>query len=157
MTSQTNKMASIDEELKTKFAHDKHRLFANVVFTSNWLSNLVAKFLAPFDLTSPQFNILRILRGAKDWVSMNDIKRLMVEKSPHTTRLVDKLQKKELVERKRSEKDRRVVYVSITQKGLDLLAEIDIKSKESNHMLALDRITDDEANKVNEILTKLRG
>ncbi len=148
-------MASIDEELKTKFTNDKHRFIANVVFTANWTQNRFSEFIKPFGLSSPQFNILRILRGAKDWISMNKIRELMVEKSPNTTRLCDKLLEKELIERTRSGSDRRVVSLKISQKGLDLLLEID--QKDGNHMNFLDLITEEEAKHISSILDRIRN
>lgn len=147
-------MAKIDQEVKTNFKDERHRCITSVIVTANWVNRKFTDYLAPYDLSSPQFNILRILRGAKDWVSMNDIKTLMVEKSPHTTRLVTKLMDKELVERRRSEKDRRVVYIGITDKGLNLLAEID--QQEENWVSFLNEITEEEAKTVTAILDKLR-
>ncbi|MDN5201966.1 MarR family winged helix-turn-helix transcriptional regulator [Fulvivirgaceae bacterium BMA10] len=149
-------MATIDEEMKTTFANEKHRFISNVVYTGNWLRNRFADFLKPFRLSPQQFNILRILRGAKDWVNMNDIKNRMVEKSPNTTRLCDKLVEKMLIERRRSEEDRRVVYLKISNQGLQLLANIDVQD-DKGYTSFLDNVTDEEAKLVSKILDKLRG
>jgi len=149
-------MASIDEEVKTKFLNDKHRFITNLVFTSNWFQSQVIEFLKPYQISQQQFNILRILRGANDWVSMNDIKALMVDKFPNTTRLSDKLLDKGLVDRNRCEHDRRIVYLAITKKGLDLLETID-NDENTNHMEFMNRITDDEAKQFSSILDKIRG
>ena len=149
-------MATIDEEIKTRFEHDKHRFIANLIFTSTWFRNQFDEFLKPYQLSQQQFNVLRILRGANDWVTMNDIKRLMIDKFPNTTRMSDKMIEKGLIERRRSEKDRRIVYLSITKKGLDLLKEID-ESKNLKHMAFMDRITDEEAVMMCEILDRMRG
>jgi len=149
-------MASIDEEIKTKFLNDKHRFITNLVFTSNWFQSQVVEFLKPYQLSQQQFNILRILRGANDWVSMNDIKELMVDKFHNTTRLSDKLLDKGLVDRNRCEHDRRIVYLAISKKGLDLLETID-NDENTNHMEFMSRITDDEAKLFSLILDKIRG
>jgi len=149
-------MASINEEVKTKFLNDKHRFITNLVFTSNWFQSQVIEFLKPYQISQQQFNILRILRGANDWVSMNDIKALMVDKFPNTTRLSDKLLDKGLVDRNRCEHDRRIVYLAITKKGLDLLETID-NDENTNHMEFMNRITDDEAKQFSSILDKIRG
>ena len=148
-------MARIDEEVKTKFMNNKHRFIANLIFTSNWFRNLVIEYLKPYNISFQQFNILRILRGAKDWITMNDIKNLMVEKSPNATRLADKLIDKGFVERKRSDADRRVVYLAITDKGTELLKTID--ENQGTYMEFMDRITEKEAKQVSEILDKMRG
>jgi DNA-binding MarR family transcriptional regulator len=149
-------MASIDDEVKTNFMNDRHRFFVNLVFTSSWLQGITTEYLRPFGISSQQFNILRILRGAKDWVAMNDIKDLMVDKAPNATRLADKLIDKGLIERRRSEADRRVVYINITKKGQALLKEID-KVQKSGPADLFDRITDEEANRASDVLDKLRG
>lgn len=149
-------MATIDEEIKSKFMNDKHRFTANLMFTSSWIRNSFASYFKAYGISSPQFNILRILKGANDWVTMNHVKSVMVEKSPNTTRLADKLIDKELIERKRSESDRRVVYVKITTKGLNLLKEID-DTNTGEQTKFLDRISEEEARQMSEILDKLRG
>jgi len=148
-------VTDLDKAIKTKFENDKHRFLTNLIFTSNWIKNNFSDFLMPFDLSSPQFNILRILRGAGNWVSMNDIKKLMIDKSPHTTRLTTKLLEKDLVKRKRSEEDRRVVYVSITETGLKLLSKIDVEAK--GQMDFLEKISVEEAQLMNSILDKMRS
>ena len=149
-------MAKIDEELKTRFVDDRHRCVANIIFTAGWIQGLFSEFLKPFGVSSQQFNILRILRGAKDWVSMNDIKRLMVEKSPNTTRLCDKLIDKELAIRERSDEDRRVVSLKITDKGLALLKAID-DSNDGKHNQFMTNLSKEDAVIVSEVLDKMRG
>ena len=148
-------MAKIDIEIKGKFKNNKHRFIANLVFTSNWFRNLVSEHLKPYNISFQQLNILRILRGAKDWTSMNDLKDLMIEKSPNATRLADKLINKGFIERKRSEVDRRVVYLAITDKGIELLESINEIS--GNYTEFMTRITEKEAKQVSDILDKIRG
>lgn len=149
-------MATIDQEIKTEFQNEQHRFIANLMFTSNWFQNLFNDFLKPFDISSQQFNVLRILRGAKDWVTMNEIKSLMIEKAPNATRLSDKLLAKGLVERKRSEEDRRIVYLSITQKGLDLLTKID-EQQENKMYEAMGKVTEEEAKLISGVLDRIRS
>jgi DNA-binding MarR family transcriptional regulator len=108
-----------------------------------------------YDLTMPQFNILRILRGAGDAINVNTVKDRMIEKSPNTTRLMDKLIDKGLIERIRCEKDRRVVYVKISENGLAILSEID-KNIDIN-LLINAGLTDEEANTLSELLDKSRS
>ena len=148
-------MAKIDVEIKGKFENNKHRFIANLVFTSNWFRNLVGEHLKPYNISFQQLNILRILRGAEGWMSMNDLKDLMIEKSPNATRLADKLIVKGFIERKRSEADRRVVYLAITDKGIELLETINNIS--GNYMEFTSRITEGEAKLVSDILDKIRG
>lgn len=148
-------MSDLDENIKTRFENDRHRMMANLVFTSNWLKSRFNEFIVPYGISFQQFNILRILRGKGDWMTMNDIKSVMIDKSPHTTRMVTKLMEKELVERKRSAKDRRVIYVTITDLGLQFLKKIDLESQELNGFI--DNISNEEAQQVNATLDKLRS
>ena len=93
--------------------------------------------------------------GAKKAISVNLVKERMVEKSPNTTRLMDKLIDKGLIERQRCKDDRRVVYIEISKKGLKLLEEID-KGLEKFDFLPK-TLTSKEAEQLSELLDKLRG
>ena len=149
-------MAKIEDEIKSKFQSERQKFIINLMFTSNWIKNNHSELLRPYNITSQQYNILRILRGNGDFMSMNTVKERMIDKSPNTTRLVDKLIEKNFVERKRCDEDRRVVYAKIHQKGLDMLKELDEKS-EKPFLEMLDTISDKEAKQVSDILDKLRG
>lgn len=82
--------------------------------------------LAPHGLTPQQFNVLRILRGARpDGLCTLTIAERMIEQTPGITRLIDRLEAKKLVARVRSEDDRRQVWCRITPAGLQLLARLD--------------------------------
>jgi len=82
--------------------------------------------LAPHGLTIQQFNVLRILRGARpDGLCTLTIAERMIEQTPGITRLIDRLEAKKLVARVRSEEDRRQVWCRITPAGLQLLARLD--------------------------------
>lgn len=146
----------IDDAIKSKFKTPQLRAAVNIRYTSNFLAGRQNAFMSQFDLTMPQFNILRILRGAGEMVSVNTVKERMVEKSPNTTRLMDKLIDKGLIERSRCKSDRRVVFVCITQIGLDLLQEID-DSGEFEKMIMPDNLTDEEAAQLSDLLDKFRG
>ncbi|TXI83567.1 MAG: MarR family transcriptional regulator [Crocinitomicaceae bacterium] len=147
----------ISQETKTRFKSPQQKVIVNIRYTSNWMANQQNAYMSKFDLTMPQFNILRILRGAKENgpISVNTVKERMIEKSPNTTRLMDKLIDKGLMERVRCESDRRIVYVMITDKGLDLLSEMDL-SFETNNLLAA-KLTDEEAEVLSGLLDKLRS
>lgn len=149
-------MSCIDDDMNTKFKDEKHRFLSNIVFTANWIKHRFEEFIKPFGISPQQFNILRILRGAKDWLSMNEVKDRMVEKSPNATRLCDKLLEKGLLERVRCEADRRMVHLRISQKGLDLLQEID-DVDEATYANFKENVSDEEARLVTRILDKLRS
>ena len=149
-------MAKIDLEIKSKFVNDEHRFVTNLVFTANWVQNVFIEDLKPFGISPQQYNILRILKGMGDWMAMSEIKDGLLEKAPNATRLADKLLEKNLVERNRSETDRRVVYLRISKLGLSLVD--DINKNDSKIQLALNKnISAKEAKQVSEILDKFRG
>ena len=147
----------IDDAIQSKFQSSGQRAMVNVRYTSNFFAATQNQFMAQYGLSMPQYNILRILRGAKKSISVNSVKDRMVEKSPNTTRLMDKLFDKGLIERERCTDDRRIVFVQISKQGLDLLSEIDVafSSHESNMMPTT--LTDAEADMLSDLLDKLRG
>jgi DNA-binding MarR family transcriptional regulator len=110
--------------------------------------------LAEFDITLPQFNILRILRGAKQKLSIKVVKERMLEKSPNTTRLIDKLIDKELVIRTRCDMDRRVVYIEISDKGQVMLSKVD---EVFDDISIRGNLTIQEAIVLSDLLDKTRG
>jgi DNA-binding MarR family transcriptional regulator len=128
----------------------------NIMFTAGWFKSRQVELFKPFDISPQQYNILRILRGAQDRMNMHCVKERMIDRSPNATRLTDKLIAKGLVERERCEADRRVVYVRISRKGLDLLQRIDerVRTMESD---TLERITETEAAELNRMLDTWRG
>lgn len=126
-------MANIEEEIKSKFSDPYSKFWINLLFTSSWASAQQVEIFKPYNLSPQQFNILRILRGFGDWMMIHDIKSRMLDKSPNMTRLVDKLIDKNLIKRRRCNKDRRVIYAQITNLGLSLLDKID--SEKSPRML----------------------
>ena len=118
---------SIEKEIKqSKFRNDLHRLDVNFIYTSNWLYAFQASFLKPFKITSQQYNVLRILRGQHpNPASVKLVRERMLDKMSDASRIVEKLRRKNLAERKISIDDRRVCDVLITDKGLKLLSKID--------------------------------
>lgn len=144
----------IDNVIKSRFNGPHHRAIVNLKYTANWSTNQHNQYLSNFGLSLPQFNVLRILRGAGEKISVKVVKERMIEKSPNTTRLFDKLVEKEYVKRTRCKEDRRVVYLMITELGLDVLTEIDKIFKKINFT---ENLTDQEAEMLSELLDKLRG
>lgn len=147
----------IGKEIKSKFKTPQQKAFVNLRYTSNWILKKQNSFMSKFDLTMPQFNILRILRGAGEGVflSVNTIKSRMVEISPNTTRLMDKLLEKKLIERERNPNDKRIVNVCISNSGIQTLAEIDIEF--DKELTMNDLLTNEEAEILSTILDKLRN
>ena len=105
----------------------EQEVFVSILRTAELLSADVSRLLKPKNLTNTAYNVLRILRGAreKDGLACSEIAARMFNRDPDITRLVDRLEKGGLVERQRQEDDRRVVKVAITGAGLKLLNELD--------------------------------
>lgn len=149
-------MPGIDKELQSKFNSEQQKAMLNVLFTANWLRTMQVALFKPYGLSPQQYNILRILRGAKDRMPMQQVKGRMIDRAPNATRLTDKLIAKGLVLRERCAEDRRVIYVRISDKGLDLLTAID-NDMHVNQASRLDRLTDADAQLVNRVLDHWRG
>ncbi len=145
-----------DEIKQKKFKDEYEKLVVNILFTGNWMNLLNAKNLKPLGLTLPQYNVLRILRGQHPKpATVNLLIDKMLDKSSNASRIVDKLLKKNLVVRKICKNDRRSVDVLITDKGLELLKQIDGESKKWNQEYKT--LNPDEAKKLNFLLDKIRG
>lgn len=150
-------MAGIKDELLMDFKDEHQKLVLNLLFTSNWLKQKDTERFAPFGISPQQYNILRILRGAKGKaMCMHEITARMLDRAPNATRLTDKLCRKKLVVRERSEQDRRVVYLHISPEGKELLEKIDERTGEELIRFAR-KLTKHEAAEMNAALDKLRN
>ncbi|MFY0606893.1 MAG: MarR family transcriptional regulator [Cyclobacteriaceae bacterium] len=147
----------ISEDIKqSKFKNEFSKALINIIYTNNWLCDKQVKFFKPHDLTTPQYNVLRILRGqSPEPATINLLIDRMLDKSSNASRIVDKLESKGLVERRQCKNDRRAVDVVISQQGLDLLTSIDeeLQTWESS----IDKLSESECQQLNELLDKLRA
>ena len=147
---------SIEEEIKQKnFQNEYHKLAVNLQFTTNWLSGVHAKVLRSFGISAQQFNVLRILKGQfPNPSSLILIRERMLDKESNASRLIDKLVSTELTKRVQCPSNRRQVDITITQKGMDLLNQINPKVEELESTLS--GLSVAEANQLNGLLDKLR-
>jgi DNA-binding MarR family transcriptional regulator len=97
----------------------------NILRSNDQLQNRFGRLLRQYELTNSQYNVLRILRGEGKPMPCLEIARRMIQVVPAITGLIDRLEKVGMVTRHRSENDRRVVYIEITDKALRLLDEMD--------------------------------
>lgn len=148
---------NIEETLKTGNLPASRKLSLSILVTANYINDQVAESLKPFDISIPQFNVLRILRGQKGKpANLSTIQERMVSKMSNTTRLVDKLIAKELAERIVCEANRRKVEISITNKGLELLKELDPKVDAVENEMT-QNISEKEIKIITESLNKMRS
>tara|TARA_R100001015_G_scaffold9368_1_gene3665 strand:- start:229 stop:708 length:480 start_codon:yes stop_codon:yes gene_type:complete len=146
----------IEEEIKQgAFKSVYHKLMINQLFTGKWVADVISNHLKPFDLTSQQYNVLRILRGQyPQAISVNAICDRMIDKMSNVSRLVDKLKAKGWVERRVNLEDRRQMDISITEAGLNLLTEID--GVEDKMLCHFNHLSESEAEQLNNLLDALR-
>jgi len=147
---------SIEDDIhQTKFNSEYHKMSVNLIYTYNWAMERAKKFFEKADLTMQQYNILRILRGAGKPLSTLQIRQRMLDKMSDTSRIVDRLLKKGLVEKVVCKNDRRLVDVTISEKGSKLLNELDNHTHELDSHLT--NVSIDEAKTINLLLDKLRN
>lgn len=145
-------MGDLAKEINSTFSDERLKALLNIKYTAGWLDQVGTELLKPFNISEQQYNILRILRGARKEITVTEVKERMVQKSPNTTRLMDKLCEKKLIERRRCDNDRRVVFVKVTKKGLALLEKINLKDFD----MYMNRLTESEAKTLNDLLDKIR-
>ena len=116
---------------------DSKKIILNIIYTQNVITDKFNEIIKPYDLSSEQYNVLRILRGQKGSpANMSIIQERMLSKNSNTTRLIDKLLLKELVTREVCPNNRRKIEVLITNKGLELLKILDPKVAENENQFA---------------------
>ncbi|HUU35810.1 MAG TPA: MarR family transcriptional regulator [Vicinamibacterales bacterium] len=133
-------MGSLQHDLKQQrpFASPEEEAYLNLARTTDLLNREVAAVLKPHQLSAAQYNVLRILRGAGEaGHACSEIASRLVTRDPDVTRLLDKLEARELLARSREHADRRVVTARITAQGLALLDTLDRPMREAvERMLA---------------------
>ncbi|MFQ5511110.1 MAG: MarR family winged helix-turn-helix transcriptional regulator [Candidatus Krumholzibacteriia bacterium] len=141
--------------MRETVAHRAQQAFLDVLQLQDRLLGEVSELCKAHGITEPQYNVLRILRGADDGLACQGIGSRMLRRVPDVTRLIDRLQTSGLVERDRSDEDRRVVVVRIRQQGLDLLARLD-RPVVALHERQFEHLTTSEVHELSRLLTKLR-
>ncbi|MSQ39015.1 MAG: MarR family transcriptional regulator [Chitinophagaceae bacterium] len=139
---------------QTNFRNEFQKMSINIIYTANWLNEKMGQILATEDITQQQYNILRILRGSECPLSTLKIRERMLDKMSDTSRIVDRLIVKGLVEKTACVKDKRLVDIIVTKKGLQLLEKLDALNEQIDSILK--GVSEKEAVTMNQILDKLR-
>ncbi len=148
---------NIDKAIhQTKFSSEYQKLMINVIYSSNWITENQKKFLEPEDITPQQYNILRILRGSHKPLSTLQIRERMLDKMSDTSRIVDRLLLKGFVDKKICATDKRLVDITINEKGLEMLQRLDDRNFELDKMVTRS-LTEEEAKILNDLLDKMRN
>jgi DNA-binding MarR family transcriptional regulator len=136
------------------FRNEFQKMGINLLFTANWLNEQIGKMLSEGGVTQQQYNILRILRGSATPLSTLKIRERMLDKMSDTSRIVDRLIAKELVVKNTCEKDKRLVDITLSPKGLSLVDQLDQYNERIDALLK--GINESEAKTMNQILDKIR-
>lgn len=150
-------MGKIEDAIQQKEFKDQfNKAVVNLIFTHSYLVTAQNALFKPHDLSPEQYNVLRILRGQNGVpTTVSSIQDRMLNKMSNASRLVEKLKLKDLVRRDECPSDRRQVDVVITEKGLELLRQLEVQVEEGNRMIV--NLTQEEAIQLNDLLDKLRG
>jgi DNA-binding MarR family transcriptional regulator len=136
------------------FRNEFQKMGINLLFTANWLNEHIGKILSDEGVTQQQYNILRILRGSTTPLSTLKIRERMLDKMSDTSRIVDRLIAKELVVKNTCEKDKRLVDITLSPKGISLVDQLDQYNDRIDALLK--GINESEAQMMNQILDKIR-
>jgi DNA-binding MarR family transcriptional regulator len=147
----------IDKDIhQNKFRNERHKAMINLLFTYGWTVERLKQFVSDHGITHQQFNILRILRGNHPTpLSTLTIRDRMIDKMSDTSRIVDRLLSKGLVRKVVCKKDRRLVDITITDKGLKLLEKLDGRQDEMDGILS--NLSEKEASSLSKLLDKIRS
>jgi DNA-binding MarR family transcriptional regulator len=147
---------SIEKEIQqSKFRNDHQKAIVNLIYTYNWVIEKNKQFFEKGDITMQQYNILRILKGAGKPLSTLQIRQRMLDKMSDTSRIVDRLLKKGLVQKVVCESDRRLVDVSISDRGTELLGALDQHNGELDAIMG--NLNEEETKMLNQLLDKIRN
>jgi DNA-binding MarR family transcriptional regulator len=141
---------------QTTFKGQNQKAVINLIYTYHWITEQIKSILSAEDITLQQYNILRILRGSDPQpLSTLAIRERMLDKMSDTSRIVDRLVIKQLVTKRMCPSDKRLVDVSITDHGKEMLERIDAKDSEMRGVMK--NLDEEELTALNTMLDKLRG
>jgi len=140
---------------QNNFSSARQKAMINLLYTYGWVIEKIKAFLAQEDITHQQFNILRILRGSHPQpLSTLQIRERMLDKMSDTSRIVDRLIVKGLVKKSTCATDKRLVDVTITDKGQKLLKKIDAEADPVLEIMS--NLSEKDAEALSSLLDKLR-
>ncbi len=141
---------------QASFKGQNQKAVINLIYTYHWITEQIKSILSAEDITLQQYNILRILRGSDPLpLSTLAIRERMLDKMSDTSRIVDRLVIKQLVTKRMCPTDKRLVDVSITRQGKEMLQRIDARDNEMRGVMA--NLTEEDLLVLNMLLDKLRG
>jgi DNA-binding MarR family transcriptional regulator len=147
---------SLEKDIQQReFRNEYHKALLNIIYTNNHVVAKMNDLFKDFEVTRQQFNVLRILRGQYPGnASINLIKDRMLDKMSDASRIVERLRIKGFLTRKNCDADKRAVEVTITEKGLQLLEQMEDQVKSFDDLLK--NLSEQDAKTLNELLDKIR-
>jgi len=134
-----------------------YKAIYQIITTGHMITHQVGQELKEFGVTEPQFNVLRILKGARGKpVSVQEILGKMVQRNSNVTRIVDKLLAKGCVERHQCPDNRRKMDITITDTGLALLEQLN-KKVETLHQPIMNNLSNEELETLEQLINKLKS
>ncbi|RNL85654.1 MarR family transcriptional regulator [Sinomicrobium pectinilyticum] len=147
----------IEEVVKSQNMQSHTRTIINLIYTASEISGKVADAVKPYDISIPQFNVLRILKGQKGQpANLSTIQERMIAKMSNTTRIVDKLIDKGLVKRTQCPQNRRKVEIFITKDGMALLEEMNIAVANVEKKI-INKLDEEQLETFNRMLDTMRS
>ena len=138
------------------FTSLEQEAFLNLLRTQAELSDSFEQLLRPHGVTGTQYNVLRILRGTgPEGLCRNEIRDRLLTRMPDVTRLLDRMEEAGLVRRVRSSADRRQVGTHLTERGRELVDQLD-EAVAGEHRARLGHLSETELRKLVELLTRVR-
>ena len=146
----------LEEALKqTKpFRSDAQKALVNLIYTHNWVTKDIKTYFKTFGITSKQYNILRILKGAQKPVSTLFVRDRLIESQSDVSRIVDRMLNKELISKKICSNDKRLVDIELSSKGEEILNRVQVKQGFVDKVFA--NLNSDEISQLNNLLDKIR-
>lgn len=134
-----------------------YKAIGRIIRTGHWITDQISTELKEFDITEPQYNVMRTLSSKMGKpVTVQEIQNRMIQRTSNVTRIVDKLINKGLVDRHECPTNRRKMDITITDKGVRLLDQLD-KKVHSFHKPMSKNLTSDEAQNLTDLIKKLKG
>ncbi|MGE5497793.1 MAG: MarR family winged helix-turn-helix transcriptional regulator [Syntrophothermus sp.] len=138
-----------------KFAGIEHEALLNLFLANNFIKKKMDDLCQDFGITSAQYNVLRILKGAyPGGYPRCEIIPRMIDQAPDVTRIIDNLEKQDLILRENSTEDRRLSITKITKKGLSLIENMEQEVDSLNKYLR-DSLSEAEITQLSEICEKI--
>ena len=150
-------MKTIEDHIKQEvaFTNIRRKLLVNLIFTSHRISKEMDRFFMRYGITNKQYNVLRIIKGAKEQVSTSYIKDRMLVQNADVSRLVDRMIAKGLLAKSEDSEDKRLISIHITDNGFHLMKLVASDLEDLDEMT--EGLTLEECKQLNYLLNKINN